>query len=206
MMSIAAAKERLDYIINIGRVDLYKPIHIAEVLYRSRTAGDVRLLEPDTYSNPSLRWRDAITLRLSGKVSTSSARYQHDVWNPTAMPPDMLAILDRENKKTNGAVERYIYMRYSERQGTVASIIAAIEAATPETFQLSALLDLFVKQSGIRRSIDKAYEIVAYSLFETVVTELNVTVKVSAPPKSKKLLKEFSDLTRVLLGLNRNLQ
>jgi type II restriction enzyme len=196
------AKERLDYIIRIARVDLYKPIHIAEVLHRSRTVGDVHPLDLNSYRNPSLRWRDAVTLRLSGKGSTSSARYQHDVWNPTAMPPEMLAVLDNENKRTHGAVERYIYMRYSERQGTVAGIIAAIEAAKPETFQLSSLLELFVRQSGIRRSIDKAYEIIAHSLFETIVTALKVTVKVTAPQESRGLLKEFSELTSVLLGLD----
>jgi|ERR1043165_1577954 type II restriction enzyme len=200
--SLREAKERLDYIIRIARVDMYKPIQIAEVLHYSRTVGSVRPLDLDSYRNPSLRWRNAVTMRLSGKASTSTARYQHDVWNPTAMMPEMLDTLDKENKRTDGAVERYIYMRYGERQGTVTSIIAAIEAATPETFQLSALLDLFIKQSGIRRSIDKAYEIVAYSLFETVVTELKATVKVSAPPQSEKLLQEFSELTRVLLGLD----
>jgi len=196
------AKERLDYIINIARVDLYKPIQIAEVLYHSRTVGNVRPLTLDSYRNPSIRWRDDVTRRLSGKTSTSSARYQHDVWNPTAMPPEMLSVLDQENQRTGGAVERYIYLRYGERQGTVTSIIAAIEAATPETFQLPALLELFVKQAGIRRSVDKAYEIVAYSLFETIVTELKVTVRVSAPPEGKEMIQEFSDLTRVLLGLD----
>lgn len=200
--TLQEAKDRIDYIINIGRVDLYKPIQIAEVLRRSRTVGDVRPLVLDSYRNPSIHWRNTVTLRLSNKASTSSARYQHDVWNPTAMPPEMLAELDKENKRTGGAVERYIYMRYGERQGTVTGIITAIEASTPETFQLSALLDMFVRQSGIRRSIDKAYEIVAHSLFETVVTELKVTVKVSAPPASKELLGEFSELTRVLLGLD----
>lgn len=203
-VTLQEAKKRLDYIINIGRVDLYKPIQIAEVLYQSRTVGGVRPLDLDSYRNPSIHWRDAVTLRLSNKASTSSARYQHDVWNPTAMPPEMLATLDTENKQNNGAVERYVYMRYGERQGTVTGIITAIEAATPMTFQLSALLDLFVRQSGIRRSIDKAYEIVAHSLFETVVTELKVTVKVSAPPSSQDIIKEFSDLTRVLLGLDQD--
>lgn len=201
-ISLEEAKKRLAYIIKIGRVDLYKPIQIAEVLYRSRSVGDVRPLELDSYRNPSLRWRDAVTLRLSNKASSSSARYQHDVWNPTAMPPEMLATLDKENKQTNGAVERYIYMSYGERQGTVTGIITAIEAATPETFQLSAILDLFIRDPGIRRSIDKAYEIVVHSLFETIVTELKVTVKVSAPLASKEMIREFSDLTRVLLGLD----
>lgn len=111
-MKIEQAKERLDYIIRIGRVDLYKPIQIAEVLFHSRTVGDINALDLTTYQNSSLRWRNEITLRLSGKVSTSSARYQHDVWNPTAIPPKVLAVLDAENRRTNGAVERYIYLRY----------------------------------------------------------------------------------------------
>jgi hypothetical protein len=204
MISIEEAKTRLDYIISIARVDLYKPIQIAETLRRSRLTSDVMPLKLETYRNPSIKWRNEVTRRLTGKAATSSARYQHDVWNDTAMPPSFLDALDRENKRTKGAVERYIYLRYVERQGTVAKIMSAIEAAKPETFQLRALLELFVADSGIRRSIDKAYEIISHSLFETVVVSLGVTVKVSVPPSSRELLHEFSDLTRVLLGLDEN--
>lgn len=203
-ITISEAKARLDYIITIGRVDLYKPIQIAEVLYRSRRQGDVNPLELDSYRNSSLRWRNEVTSRLSGKVSTSSARYQHDVWNETAMSPEMLDALDRENKRTNGAVERYIYLRYGERQGTVTGIIAAIDSAMPETFQLAALLELFITQAGIRRSVDKAFEIVAYSLFETLVTTLDVTVEVSVPPGKQNLLEDFADLTKLLIGIDAN--
>lgn len=201
MTTVAEAKERLDTIINKARVDLYKPIQIAEVLRRSRLRGDIDVRDVSTYLNPSVHWRDEVTLRLTGKRSTSSARYQHDVWNKTAMPPEMLAALDAENKRTKGAVERYIYMRYHERQETIANILAMIEVATPKNFRLEALLELFVAQRGIRRSIDKAYEVVAHSLFETVVVALKATVRVSVPSESKELLREFSDLTRVLLGL-----
>ncbi len=201
---IEQAKERLDYIIRIGRVDLYKPIQIAEVLFRSRTIGGINALDLATYQNPSLRWRNEITLRLSGKVSTSSARYQHDVWNPTAMPPKVLAVLDAENRRTNGAVEGYIYLRYGERQGTVAKVISTIRNASPKNFQLETLLNLFVTQSGIRRSIDKAYEIVVYSLFETIISSIEAKVKVSVSETSKPILQEFRDLTKVLLGIDEN--
>ena len=84
----------------------------------------------------------------------------------------MLEALDIENKSANGVVERYIYNLFIERQDTVASIIAAVDAADPATFQVSELLTLFVKEAGIRRSIDKAYEIVTYALFEAVVRGL----------------------------------
>lgn len=204
MPTLEEAKKRLDLIIGKSRVDLYKPIHIAEVLYRSRTVGDFDIAKLETFQNPSLRWRNEITQKLAGKVSTSSARYQHDVWSETAMTIELLVVLDAENKATNGAIESYIYSRYSERQRTVSSVISAIKDAMPETFKLENLLELFVKESGIRRSIDKAYEIVVYSLFETVISAFEAKVKVSVTENSKPILQEFSDLAKVLLGVDEN--
>jgi hypothetical protein len=201
-ITISEAKERLDSLINKARVDLYKPIQIAEVLYHSRIHNDIDIANLSTYQNPSLHWRDTVTKRLMGKVSTSSARYQHDIWSSTAMPTELLAILDAENKATQGAVEVYIYQKYGQRQGTVSDIIAYIQNSRPETFDLSDLLTRFVTQAGIRRSIDKAYEVVTYSLLETIVTSLKATVKISIPQESHALLAEFSDIARVLLGLD----
>jgi type II restriction enzyme len=201
MPIIQEAKDRLDGIIKKARVDMYKPIQIAEVLRRSRLQKDIQILKKDTYQNPSIRWRDIVTKRLIGKISTSSANYQHDIWNQKAMPSELLTVLDQENKRTGGGVEYYIYLRFNERQDTVASIITFIETSLPIDFNLSELLEKFTAKSGIRRSIDKAYEIVVYSLFETIVTALKTTVKVSIPIESKNLLAEFSDLTKVLLGL-----
>lgn len=63
------------------------------------------------------------------------------------------------------------------------------------------MLKLFRTNSGIKRSIDKAYEIVAYSLFETVVVALETKITVSIPLTKQALLNEFSDLAKVLLGL-----
>jgi type II restriction enzyme len=120
------------------------------------------------------------------------------------MYPEMFAVLDKENKHTNGAVENYIYRLYGERQGVVTSLLNAIENAQPKTFQLSELFDLFTTQRGLRRSIDKVYEIVAHSLFETVVAALEANVRVSIPQKNKNLLREFADLSRVLLGIDEN--
>jgi type II restriction enzyme len=203
-ITIKTARERLDYIIKIARSDMYKPIQIAEVLYHFRTGSNIDALDPETYRNPSIHWRNEITRRLTGKISTSSARYQHDLWNETAMPPDMLAVLDRENKQTGGAIERYIYFHFDKKQETIATIITFIEQTTPTEFYLGHLLSLFVKHSGIRRSIDKAYEIVTYSLFETIVDALGATIAVSIPEEKQYLLHEFEDLASVLLGIDRD--
>ena len=47
------AKARLDLIIKKARVDLYKPIQIAEVLRRSRIEKDIKVSDLETYRNPS---------------------------------------------------------------------------------------------------------------------------------------------------------
>ncbi len=201
-MAIEEAKKTLDKIINKARIDLYKPVQIAEVLYRSRTLGDLDIAAIETYRNPSLRWRNDVTLRLLGKKSTSSARFQHDIWNESAMPAEKLAILDSENKLTEGAVERYIYLRFAERQSDVARVMAVIETSEPETFQIGELFAIFTRESGIKKSIDKAYEIIAYSLLDTIIANLEVTVTVTVPAKNKDLLNEFEELALILLGVN----
>ena len=91
-MTISEAKQALDKIISKGRVHLYKPIQIAEILYRDRIDGDIDLSDLSTYRNASKRWRDIICLRFLGRTSTSSARYQDDVFNENAVPPSVLEI------------------------------------------------------------------------------------------------------------------
>lgn len=46
------------------------------------------------------------------RVSTSSAKYQDDLFNDNAMPPKHLNILGEMNRKTNGGVESYIYKSF----------------------------------------------------------------------------------------------
>jgi type II restriction enzyme len=181
VVSIKDAKMRLDSIIAKARIDLYKPIQIAEVLRKSRLEKNIKILDLKTYQNQSIRWRDEVTIRLLNKVSTSSARYQHDVWSTTAMSPELLEILDRENKRTRGGVERYIYLKFSERQATVSSLIDYIDSQNEKSFDLKYLLDEFSAKAGIRRSIDKAYEIIADSLFETIVVSLEAEITISIP-------------------------
>lgn len=202
MISIEKAKEQLDKIIKKARVDLYKPIQIAEVLRRSRVENDIDIEDLNSYKNPSLKWRDIITLSLLGKISTSSARYQHDIWNDNAMPPDILKVLDEENKKTGGAVEKYIYMRFMQRQNMISRVVAMIEEAQSAELDVSLIFKQFVSEPGLRRSIDKAYEVVAYSLLDTITTALETTVTVTVPEKNIEIIKEFQRLSQVLLGLD----
>ncbi len=206
MPSVEEAKDRLDHIINIARVQWYKPIQIAEVLYKSRLGTpnlDTRLLE--TYRIKSRRWRDEVCSKFLQKQkagSTSSSRYQDNVWEANAMTPDLLAVLDQENKKNNGAIEKYIYLKFQATQEAVAGIITIVNSAEPQTFDVASLFQAFQSQA-VRRSIDKVYEVVVYSLMETLVVELNAQVTVSVPENKAPMLLEFSDVSSILLGLSK---
>lgn len=107
MVTIDMAKKALDTVIEKGRVHLYKPIQVAEILYRDRVFGDIELSNLEDYRTQSKKWRDEVTLPLVGRRCTSSARFQDDLFNDNATPPSVLAVLGEENRKTNGAVEAY---------------------------------------------------------------------------------------------------
>lgn len=203
-MDIEEAKDRLDSIINKTRTRYYKPIQIAEVLYRSRIHQDIDVSQLESYRTKSKKWRDEVCKRLLNQSSTSSSKFQDDIWNNTAMPPNILSILDLVNKDASGVVEKYIYYKFIERQSGMISIIEQIQlaASTPEKFYLSALLALFRKEPGLKRSIDKCYEIVTYSLFETVVTGLETEITIKISQEKSELLEEFETLAKVLLNID----
>ena len=83
-MNIKEAKKSLDKVIDKARVHLYKPIQIAEILHRDRTEKDINLSDLTTYRNSSKKWRDIICIKFLGRTSTSSARYQDDIFNDNA--------------------------------------------------------------------------------------------------------------------------
>lgn len=201
MPTVQDAKAALGHIIAIGRVHWYKPIHIAEVLFHSRTRGGFNVGQLETFRSASRRWRDDVSRRLVGRISTSSMRYQDDIWNETAMPPRLLAVLDQENKATGGAVERYIYLNFEQNNSVIGAMMAYVQGATKDTFDLGELLSRFEEEPGLRRSVDKAYEIVVYALFSTIVAHLNATVTLRVDPAKVDLLREFEGFARLVLGV-----
>ncbi len=202
-MNIKQAKSKLDSIIAKSRDKFYKPIQVAEVLYRSRVHGDIDVIDKETYRTLSKTWRDEVSEKLIGTASSSSSKFQDDLWNDKAIPPYILEFLDRENKQGNypGVVEYYIYENFIQRQGVITAIIEKIKLLDPKIFKLQDLLTMFEVKDAIKRSIDKCYEIITYSLFETIVTSLDATITVKVSPKKLELLDNFRDLTKALLNL-----
>jgi hypothetical protein len=200
-MTLKQAKAKLDKVINKGRVHFYKPFQIAEILRRHRL-GEVRdLLDLESYKNASRRWRDEVSSRLVGRISTSSARYQDDVFNGNACPPEALAVLGKHNKQTKGAVEAYIYRMFEAKVSSIGGILEQIRKATPSTFDLAAIVETFETRPGLKRSIDKIFEITVYALFSTIVRALRLQVSLTVQNSDKKLLKAFGGFLEKVVGL-----
>jgi len=198
------AKAALDSIIKKARVHFYKPIQIAEILYHSRTGSGLDLTDLESYRSVSKRWRDEISILLVGRRSTSSAKYQDDVFNETAMPPHLLAELGRLNLETKGGVEVYIYKTLHTKLSAVLQVRDYIINSSVDTFSINELVESFVSEPGLRRSTDKIYEIAVHALFSSIVRALKAEITVSINNEDKGILLDFSRFIKMVLGITPN--
>jgi type II restriction enzyme len=182
---------------------MYKPIQIAEILYRARTEpGNYNLLSVEDYRNKSKKWRDDITIPLLGAKCTSSAKFQDDLFNENAIPPKILNILGEENTRTNGAVEAYIYRCFTNKYEQLSNAINYCSESTKETFYVQKFIENFWHEPGLKRSIDKVYEIVVYALFSTLVSALDLKVEVSISTEKQDVLFEFVDFAKMVMCID----
>lgn len=202
MITKEEAKKALDTIIKKSRVHLYKPIQVAEILYHDRIFGDINLLSLEDYRTKSKKWRDEISMVLLGRVSTSSARFQDDLFNDNAIPPAILDVLGKENRRTGGAVEAYIYSMFSNKHEQLANALKICLDAKIEDFNVKTFIDSFWNEPGLKRSLDKIYEIIVYALFSTLVEVMNLEVEVTVKEEAYNLLKEFEDFTQKVMCLD----
>jgi len=140
-MELTEAKASLDNIIKKARVHLYKPIQIAEILHRDRISTDIDLSDLETYRAKSKKWRDLVCIPFLGRTSTSSSKYQDDLFNANAVPPEAITMLGKENRSKNGIVESYIYDRFKQRYGQMSTALNYSRDANKETFDLQEFID-----------------------------------------------------------------
>lgn len=114
------AKAALDAVIKKSRVYLYKPIQIAEILYRDRHFQDINLLDLESY----------------------------------------------------------------------------------RTFNVKHFINSFWSEPGLKRSLDKIYEIIVYALFSTLIKILDLHVEISVNESKFDILKEFSDFANDVMCLD----
>lgn len=196
------AQLALKKVINKSRVHFYKPFQIAEILFYHRIESGWNLNDLESYRNISKRWRDDISLKLVGRRSTSSQKYQDNVFEANAMPPNLLATLGDINKVGKGFVEAYIYRSFQSKLALLHEAAEYIRKTTPSTFSLKELFSLFTRQAGLRRSIDKAYEISVYALFATLVRALRAEVTLEVKNEDKEILSDFEQFISIVLGID----
>ncbi len=201
-ITINEAKGRLDSLIAKARIQFYKPIQVAEILYQARTKKDINLLDLETYRSVSKLWRNEISSVLVGRISTSTSRFQDNLFEANAIPPKVLNILSYYNCQNNGVVESYIYHTLRKRLLGVRQALDYCIQISPEKFQLNELLEHFWSSLELRRSVDKIYEIVVYALFSAIIECLDVRIQLSVASKSSDLLLAFEDLVGKVLGLS----
>lgn len=202
MITREQAKMALDNVIKKSRVHMYKPIQVAEILYRDRVHKDINLLSLEDYRTRSKKWRDEISVELLGRVCTSSTRFQDDIFNDNAIPPAVLNALGKENRHTNGAVEAYIYGQFDNRHEQLSKALTYCLEANPASFDVKKLIDSFWNEPGLKRSLDKIYEIIVYALFSTLVDAMNLEVEVTVKEDAYPLLKEFEDFAQKVMCLD----
>jgi hypothetical protein len=195
------AKEALDKVIKKSRVHLYKPIQIAEILYRDRVHADIDLNNLETYRTKSRIWRDSICNKFVGRSSTSSARFQDNLFDENAIPPRFLSVLGDINRK-DGIVESHIYKSFSEKLFQMDIALDYCLKSSYSSFKLKKFIDLFWEEAGLKRSIDKIFEIVVYALFETIVVASGIKVSIFADEEKKKILSDFEEFSTKILGFD----
>lgn len=202
-MTVSEAKAMLDTVIAKSRTFLYKPIQIAEILHHQRTVDpELNLLDLESYRTKSRHWRNIVSKELLGTVCTSSAKYQDDVFN--AVPPEALHVLGQENLRTSGAVEAYIYNKFDIKHEQLEDALLYCLNSTPADFEVRKLIDSFRYEAGLKRSLDKMYEIIVFSLFDTLVNQLEMTVDISVNENKINLLREFEQFAQKVMCLDCN--
>ena len=201
-MDNRTAKIHLDTLIKKSRVHFYKPIQVAEILHRDRIERDIDLGNLESYRTRSKQWRDDISLRFVGRTSTSSSRFQDNLFDANATPPSVLEKLGEINRSHNRAVEAYIYAAFKERLSEMSSGLSLVLQSDSTSFRLKDFTDSFTRSPGLKRSIDKIFEIVVYALFSTLLEVLDVKIGVHIDNINATILKEFSDFAEKVLGLS----
>src|SRR3989338_5587292 len=196
------SKQALEIVIRKSRVHLYKPIQNAEILFHHRTENGWDLNDLESYRNISKRWRDEVSLLLVGRRSTSSQKYQDNVFETNALPPALLVELGNINKKGKGFVEAFIYKSLEARLSSVREVESYIKSSSAEAFSIMKLVALFQTTPGLRRSVDKMYEILVYALFASIVRALKAQITLEIGNKDTEILKDFERFIKMVLGID----
>ena len=199
-MDLEQAIAALDKVIKKSRVHFYKPIQIAEILYHDRVYHDVDLALLETYRTKSKKWRDDMSMLLLGRKCSSSSKFQDNLFDDNAVPPAVLEILGTMNRETGGSIEAHIYSQFMSRHSQLRQALEYCRTVSARKFDVKRFIDSFSYEPGLKRSLDKVYEIIVYALFSALAEAVNLQVNISVDESKSDILEEFEDFAeRVML-------
>jgi hypothetical protein len=179
-MKFNLALKHLDRVITLSRVEMYKPIQIAEILREYTKNKSFSPSDLETYRSLSRDLRNKVTLELIGKVSTSSMRYQDDIWNPSALPPEAVSTLASSN--CHHEVEEYIYQHVYAKSLQMIEIRKVLDEIKSSE-EIKSIFRLF-DTPGLRSSADRLFEVFALAILQTQIEKSNFTFTLSGDPKT----------------------
>ena len=74
--------------------------------------------------------------------------------------------------------------------------------ANTNSFDVKTFIDSFWNEPGLRRSLDKVYEIVVFALFSTLVDSMDMQIQISINKSNLPLLQEFEDFSKKVMCLD----
>ena len=81
-----------------------------------------------------------------------------------------------------------------------------MQQSNRSSFDINAFINLFWHEPGLRRSLDKVYEIIVYALFQALIESIQLKLRVSYNPNCSNIVKEFADFTERVLKLSPEVQ
>jgi len=99
-------------------------------------------------------------------------------------------------------VEAYIYKKFTGKHNQLANALNYCKNSTKENFSVEKFINLFWNEQGLRRSIDKIYEIIVYALFSALTEILQIKIEISIAEKNFEVLNEFEDFSKKVMNLD----
>ena len=189
--------KKLNKLIQKSRLHFYKPIQIAEILFHHRTEKSINLNSLESYRNISKKWRDNVTSKLVGSISTSSQKFQDNIFDKNAISPHTLNELGKINEES-GEVEKYIYRLISLKFENLEKIVNLCK--DKKNFDLKKLIDTARNDNDLKRSIDKVYEVIVYSLMSELLKDLELNIKLEI--SSKKIDEKYMKYNQSFLNFD----
>ena len=118
------------------------------------------------------------------------------------MPPLALAALAAENKQSGGVAEAYVYARLRQTVESLRPVRNTLVKGAVGGFALVAFLSAFEQDPKLRRSVDKAYEVVVHALFNAIASRVRAQVTISVSTAEAAILADFQDFCQLLLGVD----